>query len=277
MVLLNGFMFQLFKSKPLLSEADLTFQVATYAWLLKHFGGDDFYKTTQLVLPTSSFFPEQVSEPKQAALATFESVKQHAGMATWQCQLVAQDDDINPVVSPTMVVQNAPVQPNGTFQATEDNNVVITYKPSLIGQPIQLVATLAHELSHYLTATAQEPPPGGWENWEFATDITATFLGFGIFMANSAFNFRQYSNAESQGWQSNTSGYLSEQEHIYALAIFLKLKQLPISHALVHLKPHFRKFLKKADKELDKSGYIAELSEVVYQPNQTDTDSAYEQ
>ncbi|MBO9489881.1 hypothetical protein J7384_05855 [Endozoicomonas sp. G2_1] len=269
-------MFQLFKSEPLLSEADLTFQVATYAWLLKHFGGDDFYKTTQLVLPTSSFFPEQVSEPKQAALATFESVKQHAGMATWQCQLVAQDDDINPIVSPTMVVQNAPVQPNGTFQATEDNNVVITYKPSLIGQPIQLVATLAHELSHYLTATAQEPPPGGWENWEFATDITATFLGFGIFMANSAFNFRQYSNAESQGWQSNTSGYLSEQEHIYALAIFLKLKQLPISYALVHLKPHLRKFLKKADKELDKSGYIAELSEVVYQPNQTDTDSAYE-
>ena len=276
MVLLNGFMFQLFKSKPLLSEADLTFQVETYAWLLKYFGGDDFYKTTQLVLPTSSFFPEQVSEPKQAALATFESVKQHAGMATWQCQLVAQDDDINPIVSPTMVVQNAPAQPNGTFQATEDNNVVITYKPSLIGQPIQLVATLAHELSHYLTATAQEPPPGGWENWEFATDITATFLGFGIFMANSAFNFRQYSNAESQGWQSNTSGYLSEQEHIYALAIFLKLKQLPISHALVHLKPHLRKFLKKADKELDKSGYIAELSEVVYQPNQTDTDSAYE-
>ena len=80
-----------------------------------------------------------------------------------------------------------------------------------------------------------------------------------------------------QGWQSNTSGYLSEQEHIYALAIFLKLKQLPISHALVHLKPHLRKFLKKADKELDKSGYIAELSKVVYQPNQIDTDSTYEQ
>ncbi|MDX6851136.1 hypothetical protein SCD92_17290, partial [Gilvimarinus sp. SDUM040013] len=55
--------------------------------------------------------------------------------------------------------------------------------------PTQLVATFAHELSHYLTCTANEPPPGGWDNWEFATDIAATFLGFGVFMANSSFNF----------------------------------------------------------------------------------------
>ena len=72
-----------------------------------------------------------------------------------------------------------------------------------------MVATFAHELSHYLTATAPEPPPGGWDNWEFATDICASFLGFGIFVANSAFSFNQYTEVDSQGWQSSRGGYLT--------------------------------------------------------------------
>ncbi|REL29586.1 hypothetical protein [Thalassotalea euphylliae] len=127
---------------------------------------------------------------------------------------------------------------------------------------MQLVATLAHELAHYLTATAKDEPPGGWENWEFATDIAATFMGFGIFMANSAFNFSQYADADSQGWKSGRSGYLSENEHIYALAIFLLLKDLSINEASRYLKPHLGKQLKKVMKLLSNSDFIIELKAV---------------
>jgi len=260
-------MFGLFKSKPLLSAQDVEFQIATFKWLLKNFGGDDFYQTTKLVLPTKAYFPSKVESPEEAAISTFEQVKKHAGMESWQCKLVAQEEDADPVVAPSLMVQNAPSSPQGTFQATEQNEVIITYNPALTAQPIQLVATLAHELSHYLTAVSKEEPPGGWENWEFATDITATFLGFGIFMANSAFNFTQFSSADSQGWKSNRSGYLSESEHIYALAIFLRLKGYAIDEAKSHLKPHLRKLLQKADKELAKSNIIKELSNVQYEPS----------
>ena len=187
-------------------------------------------------------------------------------MDEWPCKLKAQEDDIETRVAPTLSIQNAPQNPNGTFELSESDKIVITYNPALVHSPTQLVATLAHELGHYLTATSPEPPPGGWENWEFATDITATFLGFGVFMANSAFNFQQFTEVDSQGWEYNRSGYLSESEHVYALAIFLLLKKIPFERALSHLKPHLRKVLKKCIKELSESGYIKELLAVEIVP-----------
>ena len=83
-------------------------------------------------------------------------------------------------------------------------------------------------------------------------------------MANSAFNFTQYTNSDSQGWQSNRSGYLSESEHIFALALFLKLRGEDQDKALSFLKPHLRKSLKKAIKEIDDMGVISELLEIKF-------------
>jgi hypothetical protein len=150
----------------------------------------------------------------------------------------------------------------GTFEHIAEGDVVITYNPSSVSNPTQLVATFAHELSHYLTGTANEPPPGGWENWEFATDIAATYLGFGVFMANSAFSFSQYTSTDSQGWEYSNSGYLSESEHVYALAIFLLLKEIPLSEATASLKPNLSKLLRKAVKEISATNIIQELISV---------------
>ena len=251
-----------FKPKPLLSEDDREFQIACFKWLLKYFGGDDFYQNTSLVLPTRAYFPSQVQSEEEVALETFKAVKKHANMTDWPCVLERQEVDVDAAVAPTIAIPNTPTNPLGTFQVDDKNKATITYNPSLVGNPTQLVATLAHELAHYLTATAGEAPPGGWENWEFATDIAATFLGFGIFMANSAFNFSQFTNTGSQGWQSNRSGYLSESEHLYALAIFLHLKGESYDRAQDHLKPHLKKLLKKAYKEINSAGFVSELSRI---------------
>lgn len=104
---------------------------------------------------------------------------------------------------------------------------VITYNPLLASQPEQMVATFTHELAHYLTATASEPPPGGWE--------------------------------------SSRNGYLSEAEHAYALAIFLGLKKIPIANALKYLKPSIKSMLKKAAKEIRQEEVLDELYEIRFQ------------
>lgn len=178
-------MFGIFKKKPVLSQDDILFQVETYKWLMKYFGGNDFYNNTLLILPTSEFFPSKVSSEKEAAFETFSQVKKYAGMENWDCNLTEQDEDPNPIVGSTLLVQGTESSPLGTFSVKEET-VQITYNPSLLKQPTQLVATFAHELAHYLTATSKEEPPGGWENWEFATDLTAVFLGFGIFMCRNS-------------------------------------------------------------------------------------------
>jgi len=257
-------MFHFFKSKPILSEQDREFQIETYKWLLRHFGGKEFYEEAQLVLPTREYFPSKVDSPEEAAEETFETVKKYAGMEKWPCQLIAQEEDIDPVVGETLVIQNAPRSALGTFEHKGKGEAVITYNPASLSDPAQLVATFAHELSHYLTGTAIEPPPGGWDNWEFATDIAATFLGFGVFMANSTFNFSQYTSIGSQGWHTSGSGYLTESEHVYALAIFMLLKDIPVSEALAFLKPSLKKLLKKAIKEINEGSTIEELRAIQY-------------
>ncbi|ODB89002.1 hypothetical protein A3193_09355 [Candidatus Thiodiazotropha endoloripes] len=259
-------MWNSFRKKPLLTEQDTRFQIECYRWLLTHFGGDDFYKEAQLVLPTGDYFPSIVDSNESAAQTTLKQVMKYAGMENWPVTLQVQEEDPNLRVAPTLTVQNVEQSPLGTFSVDENNQATITYNPKLTDDPTQMVATFAHELSHYLTGTAPEPPPGGWENWEFATDIGATFLGFGIFQANAAFNFRQHSSVDAVGWQTSGGGYHTEAEHSYALAIFLQLKGLEPEIAFPHCDVNVKGYLKRALDELDRSNVIAELKEVAYVP-----------
>jgi len=254
----------IFKSKPVLSEKNSYFQLECYKWLLKYFGGDDFYQEAQLVLPNTDFFPDKIDSPEEAAQAVFARVKDYAGLTKWPCKLVIQDEDPDLMVAPTIVTQNVEQNPLGTISNNENNEVVITYNPKLVSNPTQMVATFSHELSHYLTSNAPEPPPGGWDNWEFATDIGATFLGFGIFQENSVFNFTQHSSVDSQGWQTSGGGYLSEAEHSYALAIFILLKDISPEIAFPHCDANIKSLLKSAIKELEQSSVIEDLKSAEY-------------
>lgn len=260
-------MWSLFRKKPLLSEEDALFQVECYKWLLTFFGGDEFYEETHLVLPTNAYFPSAVNSNESAAQTVFEQVKNYAGMSEWPVELRVQEEDPDVIVAPTLIVQNVEQSPLGTFSVDESNKATISYNPKIVNNPTQMVATFAHELSHYLTGTAPEPPPGGWDNWEFATDIGATFLGFGIFQANAAFNFRQYSGGGVSGWQSSGTGYLSEAEYSYSLAIFLCLKGIPPESALPYCDTNIKGYLKLALREIDKNSIIHELKQVKFRGN----------
>lgn len=260
-----------FRKKSLLSEEDTIFQVECFRWLLTHFGGDYFYQDTCLVLPTKDYFPSVVNSNESAAEKTFAQVVKYAGMESWPVHLQAQEDDPDLLVAPTVVIRNPEQNPMGTFSVNSKNEGVITYNPRIIADPIQMVATFAHELAHYLTGTAPESPPGGWENWEFATDIAATFLGFGIFQANAAFNFRQHTGVESMGWQVTGGGYLTEAEHCFSLAIFLRLKQIDPEVVLPHCRINIKKLLKRALNEIDRSQIIENLNVIEYQPIESST------
>lgn len=253
-----------FRNKPLLSEEDERFQIETYRWLLTHFGGDTFYRDIRLILPTKDFFPSEIDSVENGVQYLFKQVKFYMGLQEWPCKLVEQEEDPNMVVAPTVVVQNVEQNPLGTFSVSDNKEVVITYNPNLTSNPTHMAATFAHELAHYLTSTAPVPPPGGWDNWEFATDIAATFLGFGVFQANAVFNFQQYTGIDSQGWKTTGGGYLSEAEHSYSLAIFLLLKNIPVENVYPHCDANIKVYLRKALQELADKPYIDELRDVEY-------------
>lgn len=223
--------------ESLVSSKSSAWILATFQWALEQFGTDYFHDGMILVTPTPEHFPSPPKDPVERAAAIFRRVQEHAGLENWPCRLEAQDPDANPVIDPLTILEG-PTSPAGTFgyEGEVQPEAVITYNPAELQRPQALVATFAHELAHYLGFNALVPPPGGEEQWEPATDLLAVYLGFGIFLANSAIQFEPFSAVTSQGWQSRKLGYLSEFELVYCLALFCTLKGIAREQVVPHLK-----------------------------------------
>ena len=101
---------------------------------------------------------------------------------------------------------------------------------------MSLVAGFACDLARYLIETFDEAAPGGDAGREPGSELAAVFMGFGVFMANSA---------ARQGHHR-----LSEGELAHALALFCLLRELPPESVDPHLNPHLRKYVRLAARDL---------------------------
>ena len=204
-----------------------------------------------MILPTGAFFAPSESKGHERAHVLFENVARYMSVDPDEFDLVPQDESIDPKLGDLAVVQNAPSSPAGAFQYNPDQRLRVTYNPASVERPIELIATLAHEICHAILFTTDDEPPGGADCEEFATDLAVTFFGFGVFAANSAFEFRQYSDGVTQGWSTRRQGYLTEAEWGFSLAVFQSLKRESADAALKYLKPAVASHLKKSLKYLD--------------------------
>jgi hypothetical protein len=240
-----------FKSSPFLSAVEEEWQAAVWRWFLRHLGGLVDFRQSPFVTPNAAFFPATNNTGHARALAIFAMVKEHAGLQEWECELIEQPSRPDARVGEVTAQVFDKHDPLGTF-GPEGNKIVITYDPGLLDDPMALIATFIHELGHYLLHAQPEPPPGGEETEELATDLVTVYLGFGLFGANSAFNFQQYTDTHSQGWRTSRQGYLNERMWCYALAIFFLLRGEDIAQAKPFLKSHLYSDLRKATAYLRK-------------------------
>jgi len=79
-----------------------------------------------------------------------------------------------------------------------------------------------------------------------------------VCLSNSAYTFRG-SCASCYDARANRSAALSENEAVFALALFTLLKEIPASRATAELKPYLRSTFKKAVKQIkaNESAYTA--------------------
>jgi hypothetical protein len=205
------------KPKPFLDDARRDWQFQAFAWLLRHTGGYAKFLETTLVLPTEQHFPDRGLKGHAAVAALFRRVRDHAGMADWACT----------------------VEPAGDTPRIETGDSgripVFTYAREGL-EPITLVANFARDFARYLVATIEEPPPGGEALREPALELTAVFMGFGVFLANSA--------------MTATAQPMNEGELVHALALFCLLHRTPPEAADEYLNPHLRKYLRLAARDL---------------------------
>jgi hypothetical protein len=246
-----------FRVKSILEPEEEEWQIATWQWLLYERSGLDDLHKAPLVVPTQEFFPSTGETGSALARYVFERVKHHAHMSDWPCELIEQPEPGELIVNPVTALKVRKAAPAGTFMH-DGNAAQISYSPSLLKDRLALVSTFAHELAHYLIGHPRRMPPGGGPGLEPATDLAVTYLGFGIFGANSAFRYQQHQDFMSQGWGYTRLGYIKEREWVFALAVFLALKGLDASAAKPHLKDHLASQLKRTQKYLELNPQILE-------------------
>ena len=244
-------MLGLFRSRLPIDRDEYDWLLAVFAWLVQTIDRDKAYREARTILPTIDFFPPSRLEGHARAVELFEQVRGHAGMEAWPCRLVAGEAERETRIAPGHALKHEYSAPGGTF-GHDGSGYVITYNPSALARPADLVATFAHELSHYLIHADGSMPPGGAELEEHATDVAAVFLGFGVFVANGAKNFAQFQNASESGWEMRRQGYLNEEALTAALAMFVRMAGEDADAAEAALKDYLRGVFRGTLKVLDR-------------------------
>jgi hypothetical protein len=161
-------------------------------WLSGQFPSNIF-TDRPLVTPTEEFFLEGYEASKEAATVLFARICRLMGVSEDHVRLKFEKEDPNPILSwdgtryPLLLVNNkgdyVPMQPAGTYSSSWRKHV-ITLTTNQIYDPSELVPTMAHELAHARLRGERRIRPDRFDE-ELLTDLTACFLGFAIFMANS--------------------------------------------------------------------------------------------
>jgi len=245
----------LFTSKAI-DEDVADWQFEGYAWLIKNLGLQKALSDTELWLPADVHFGDMKNyNGHDLAQYIFRKICERSKMDSQAIKLTAVEENMGGFLGDSAILKTIGNRACGRyFLAEKDNgdgfNEEITYDIGLCETPMNLIATLAHESAHAIHSRSHAALDVEPELYELFTDLTAVYLGYGIFLANSRFSFA----SDSRGWQAQGAGYLPEADLVFATAIFMKIKNIPLETAKPYLKPKLFKILKKSFKQLGSWG-----------------------
>lgn len=179
----------------------------SFKFLLNTFGIEDT-KRRKVLTPHYSDFPIRYDGSEKSAFETLKLIANQMEVPFENINLDFYDDKIQQITEGT---------PGGLYWGKgEDGRFEISLVNGLLNEPENMVATLSHEIAHIKLLGENRLE----QNDEPATDLATIFFGLGIFGANSAFQTSQ--DAKYYRW--STSGYLTQMEWGYGLALFAYLR-----------------------------------------------------
>lgn len=261
----------LFGPKRPLAAEEWEWQLAGFRWLLEEFEGLDKHRAGILATPDGACFPDSKQTGDARAAELLAQIMTIADIADWPVRLVLDDGEPElRAVSQMHALTPETGWAMGTFQMVEDGAggwlAEIVASRQQIGNEAALVATLAHEVVHYLLSSTERSVPGGEDCHELLTDLAAVFFGFGIFLGNAA-RFSHHTQGELGtqygGWfVAGSQGYLCERALMTALAISETLAGRDPMAAAPYLKPHLAHDLTQATRYIAKRDIFADIGAI---------------
>jgi hypothetical protein len=197
------------------------------AWFRGQFG--DGPLSQPVVLPTHEYFPPPSSGGDAHVAAVVRQVSGYMGLPPDQVS-VRFTDHYDHAAALTGLIPGASSNISGaagTYQAGKAGPV-ITIDRSVIRDPAQLLAVIAHELGH-VRLLGEGRIAADREDGEPLTDLVTVYLGMGILTANAAFDFTHRPDQLRRigGWSARHLGYLTEQMFGYGLAAYAVMRGEP--------------------------------------------------
>lgn len=241
---------QLFKTKPVIDDNSRLWIFDTFFWAIEHFNSQVFQMETELVLPTNTFYPGRVGSALEMANNVFTHTVQYAGMKNWPLTLVAPQQ-LTSIDFPELKIAQGLRGKRSVIELVKDSdqNIKFTFNPSQLNQPQDLIASYVQQLATILVMQQKILPPGGKEFLPQAIDVLSCVMGFGVIFANTAYQFKGGCGS-CYNPRANRQAALSEQDTVYALALFCLLKSKKTKDVKPHLKSHLRKPFKKAYQDI---------------------------
>jgi hypothetical protein len=238
------------QQQALIDNDSMCWMFDVFAWAQKNFSRNVAENRAKLILPTNDFFPGKGASVEEMAALIFSQVKSYMGLSELACELQNE----------TGSHQAVPSLPGSEKlpEAQANERLVLTYLTHTLNDPEVLIASFAHQLAFYLVTTAEEAPPGGRENWAHAAELLASFLGFGVIMANTANTQKIRSCGSCSGPAVERESFLSQYDMTYALTIYTSLNNVTVKEALSQLKKSLRSFYKKSNKQITNSQFAAQ-------------------
>ena len=176
---------------------------------LLNFFGEQQTQYRKVLTAERNHFPIRFDGSERAAFETLRIVATQMEIPPDQITLDFYDENLRRITEGT---------PGGLYWGKgETDKFEISIARSLLDEPEEMIAILAHELAHVKLLGEQKVT----ENDELLTDLTTVLFGLGVFNANAA--FRTFNEAKHFGWSQ--MGYLSQMEWGYGLALFAYIRQ----------------------------------------------------
>lgn len=230
----------------------------TFEWLAANFDNSFFHSKTVLVKPSRDYFPDRASSPLEMAASLCRRIQNYTGLEHWPFKVVepqyflASQPAILAITTSKRGHEELAETPCTTLVDEPEQAILeISYSPEMMKKPMDLVGSVSKNIAQHYLYQSQLPLPAGPESFDATSEILAVFMGFGIFIANSAYTFRG-SCARCYDPRANRAAALSEDEAIYCLALFAYYKKIETKAVTGSLKSYLRSRYKSARKQVER-------------------------
>ena len=231
------------KYKCPIDEEDQNWIVHMLRWI-----DEEIFELTskQTILPTRKFFDYKFTGIEEDGQYVLDTVGKYFDVDTSEIKLKFYSEE-NIELDRGLVTKKEEGKGTAGIYEQDEDNIRIWINEIQLKKPVHLIATMAHEMSHYVLMGIHDVTTDSEEEDEWLTDLFTIANGFGIYMGNTKFEFSQWQSGDGWGgWQYSTQGYLPQQIIAHAMAEIEMLRSEKIPEWINHLNGSFQDDFKQS-------------------------------